>query len=426
MSNELRAFSSSGSVLYAVLLNGSGSVWNGSTFESLQSGNWGTYDVALTEVVAGIYFGDMPSVAAGNYNYVVYEQAGGSPAATDSLVGGGSLAWDGSAEILGLTQANVRTAVGLSSANLDTQLGNLPSASTNASAVRSELTTELGRVDVAVSTRLAVAGYTAPANSDITAIKAKTDNLPGDPADASDIAAAIAGLASTLTTIQGYVDDLETRLTSARAGYLDKLNVSGTLAHSDAAATYKADVSAVALEATAQALKVVLDKLATMLEQDGGVYRYNANALEQAPTGAGTEDLEAAVTALEVTVGELVTSCDALYDRINEDVPEGPINVIPSPETGLQTVAWCICYDQYGQPEEDVRVYVRVKSGGSSPAFYDSRVARGVSTESGLATVVIPRDAALVFEVKRESGGWVEFNGEAVEQLELPSAIGGP
>lgn len=33
------------------------------------------------------------------------------------------------------------------------------------------------------------------------------------------------------------------RLTSDRAGYLDKLNVTGTLAHSDAAATYHADVS---------------------------------------------------------------------------------------------------------------------------------------------------------------------------------------
>ncbi len=36
------------------------------------------------------------------------------------------------------------------------------------------------------------------------------------------------------------VDTLLARLTAARAGYLDKLNVSGTLAHSDAAADYKA------------------------------------------------------------------------------------------------------------------------------------------------------------------------------------------
>lgn len=46
--------------------------------------------------------------------------------------------------------------------------------------------------------------------------------------------------AANQTTIIGYVNDLETRLTAARAGYLDALNVSGTLAHSDAAATYKA------------------------------------------------------------------------------------------------------------------------------------------------------------------------------------------
>jgi hypothetical protein len=55
--------------------------------------------------------------------------------------------------------------------------GNAPSASTVATAVRTELATELARVDAAISTRLADADYVAPANSDITAIKAKTDAL---------------------------------------------------------------------------------------------------------------------------------------------------------------------------------------------------------------------------------------------------------
>jgi len=55
--------------------------------------------------------------------------------------------------------------------------GNAPSASTVATAVRTELATELARVDAAVSTRLAGSAYTAPANSDISAIKAKTDLL---------------------------------------------------------------------------------------------------------------------------------------------------------------------------------------------------------------------------------------------------------
>lgn len=43
--------------------------------------------------------------------------------------------------------------------------------------------------------------------------------------------------------------------TSTRAGYVDKLNVSGTLAHSDAANTYKADVSGLATSAELGALE---------------------------------------------------------------------------------------------------------------------------------------------------------------------------
>jgi len=38
-------------------------------------------------------------------------------------------------------------------------------------------------VDVAISSRLATSGYTAPDNADIVAIKAKTDNLPASPAN---------------------------------------------------------------------------------------------------------------------------------------------------------------------------------------------------------------------------------------------------
>lgn len=42
--------------------------------------------------------------------------------------------------------------------------------------------TRLNNLDATISSRLASAGYTAPDNSSITAIKAKTDNLPSDPA----------------------------------------------------------------------------------------------------------------------------------------------------------------------------------------------------------------------------------------------------
>ena len=43
-------------------------------------------------------------------------------------------------------------------------------------------------------------------DTEVAAIKAKTDNLPADPADASDIAASFSSIASTLTTIAGYID----------------------------------------------------------------------------------------------------------------------------------------------------------------------------------------------------------------------------
>jgi hypothetical protein len=85
-----------------------------------------------------------------------------------------------------------------------TNAPSVPSASTIASQVRTELSTELGRLDATVSSRLASASYTAPANSDIAAIKTKTDALPSDPADQSLLEAAIAGVtapsASTVAT----------------------------------------------------------------------------------------------------------------------------------------------------------------------------------------------------------------------------------
>ena len=88
-----------------------------------------------------------------------------------------------------------------------TTLTNAPSVPTPAqiaSQVRTELATELARVDVATSTRLASSAYTAPANSDIAAIKSKTDNLPASPAATGDIPSA------NITAIKAKTDLLNT------------------------------------------------------------------------------------------------------------------------------------------------------------------------------------------------------------------------
>ncbi len=86
----------------------------------------------------------------------------------------------------------------------------------------------------------------ADISSDVAAIKAKTDNLPSDPADASDIASSFSTVNSKLDAIDDYIDT------------------------------------------EMAAVKAVTDKLDTAVESDGGVYRFTTNALEQAPTGGGT------------------------------------------------------------------------------------------------------------------------------------------
>jgi len=115
-------------------------------------------------------------------------------AATKEITGGtvttltNSPSVPSAASIASATRTELTTELGRLDAAVSTRLASAsytapstaPTAEANASAVRTELATELARVDAAVSTRLASSAYTAPANSDITAIKAKSDLLNTD------------------------------------------------------------------------------------------------------------------------------------------------------------------------------------------------------------------------------------------------------
>lgn len=81
--------------------------------------------------------------------------------------------------------------------------GDVPSAATVASAVRTELATELGRVDVAVSTRLASASYTAPLTSQQTtdAVEAATITVEADVDEAAIAAAVVSQLSGSSVTV---------------------------------------------------------------------------------------------------------------------------------------------------------------------------------------------------------------------------------
>ncbi len=120
-----------------------------------------------------------------------------------------------------------------------------------ASAVRTELTTELSRIDAAITTRLAGASYTAPDNTSIAAILV----------DTAEIGVAGAGLtalasATNLATVAGYLDT------------------------------------------EIAAIKTVTDKVDTALVLDGAVYQFTANALELAPTGGSAPTAAAIADAV--------------------------------------------------------------------------------------------------------------------------------
>jgi antitoxin component HigA of HigAB toxin-antitoxin module len=111
-------------------------------------------------------------------------------------------------------------------------LPSVPSAASVASAVRSELT-EISNLDASISSRLASADYTAPANSDITAIKAKTDNIPSDPADQSLVESAISALSiPTVVQIRTEMDSNSTKLANLDAAVSSRA-VAGDIPASD-------------------------------------------------------------------------------------------------------------------------------------------------------------------------------------------------
>ena len=108
---------------------------------------------AITDVRFGTVY------ASGALTGVAYIPTAGSVAAgvpVDNTVGTATL-----------TAANVRAALGMASANLDTQLAAIPTAITNAAAVRTNLTTELGRIDATISSR-----------STLTAANVRTELAP--------------------------------------------------------------------------------------------------------------------------------------------------------------------------------------------------------------------------------------------------------
>ena len=112
-----------------------------------------------------------------------------------------------------------------------------PTAATVASAVRTELNTELGRVDVAISTRLASASYVAPPEAATVAGAVRTElttelgridaNVSSRLSSASYVLPDNAGITATYTASVNaalYAGSVDGKLTTQRASNLDNLD----------------------------------------------------------------------------------------------------------------------------------------------------------------------------------------------------------
>src|SRR3990167_7755775 len=101
MSNEIRGVSTSGT-LYARIMNSSGQIWNGTTFEAYTAANYANYDIAMTEQGnSAVYVANFPTTitTGGTYEYYVHRQSGASPAEGDPITGTGNIDWSGTISI---------------------------------------------------------------------------------------------------------------------------------------------------------------------------------------------------------------------------------------------------------------------------------------------------------------------------------------
>lgn len=102
MPNEIQWTYTTGQSGYALLRSSSGTIWNGSSFESYTPANYATYRIPGSEQGSGgCYFADFPTgiTTPGIYNVVVKQQITGSGAQSDFSIACGEIFWNGSAVI---------------------------------------------------------------------------------------------------------------------------------------------------------------------------------------------------------------------------------------------------------------------------------------------------------------------------------------
>lgn len=115
----------------------------------------------------------------------------------------------------------------------------------------------------------------------------------------------------------------------------------------------------------------------------------------------------------------------AMGTRMAEQVPTGPVLVLPAPAAG-QTIAWVMCYGPSGAIESGVTISIFLTKTTEGGAF-DAAAAVLISDENGLAQGPIPRGAGHTFKARRGTNGKLyAFAGVDADTLALPTLLGSP
>ena len=224
-------YSTSGVVLYAIVRDTAGLVWNGTSFGTYATASLSTYALTMAEqgTASRYYTVSFPSaITVGTYSVSVFQRLGGSPAETDSVLTGGSISWNGTA-IVGSADASLST------------LGQTQVADTVWDALTADHATA-GTFGLAVASGATAASVWAYPTRTITGAVTLdfTQAYPGSPvAGTTGLAFNYIGtrLDATITsrgtgdatnaaqiTAQASLDTLNVSISPTRGGYIDALS----------------------------------------------------------------------------------------------------------------------------------------------------------------------------------------------------------
>jgi len=189
----------------------------------------------------------------------------------------------GGSDGAGLDAAGVRAAIGLASANLDTQLSTIDDLlDTEVAAIKAKtdnLPSDPADASVIAGLIAATEAKVDTIDTVVDAIKAKTDNLPSDPADASVVAGLIAATEAKIDTIDTVVDAVKVKTDLIPAAPASTTNITAAAgiavssmgANVITAASIAADVTAelqsgLATAASLSALETKVDTVDTVAD----------------------------------------------------------------------------------------------------------------------------------------------------------------